>query len=149
MGNAAWNEWSQESFGCSSTPRRYICDRWLQWQRISLFSWKVLSLFSCYYRFDLQKQQWIPVKSMNTSRCTLSAVVSSDCQYIYALGGFNGSSLDLVERYNTMSDEWEFVTPMNHKRFMHEAVCLITHWTLKANLCWILFVNALAWSFYW
>lgn len=64
---------------------------------------------------------------MNTSRCTLSAVVSNDCQYIYALGGFNGNSLDLVERYNTMTDEWEFITSMNQKRFMHEAVCLMTH----------------------
>ena len=64
---------------------------------------------------------------MNTSRCTLSAVASSDCQYIYALGGFNGNSLDLVERYNTMTDEWEFITPMISKRFMHEAVSLVSH----------------------
>ena len=64
---------------------------------------------------------------MNTSRCTLSAVTSSDCQYIYAIGGFNGTSLDLVERYNTCTDEWEFTTPMNSKRFMHEAVNLVTH----------------------
>lgn len=67
------------------------------------------------------------MKSMNTSRCTLAAVASSDCQYIYALGGFNGNSLDLVERYNIMSDEWEFTTPMISKRFMHEAVNLVTH----------------------
>lgn len=66
------------------------------------------------------------MKPMNTSRCTLSAVASSDCMYIYAIGGFNGASLDLVERFNTMSDQWEFITPMNTKRFMHEAVCLVT-----------------------
>jgi len=64
---------------------------------------------------------------MNTSRCTLAAVVSSDCQYIYALGGFNGQSLDLVERYNTLTDDWEFMTPMIQKRFMHEAVSMMTH----------------------
>ena len=64
---------------------------------------------------------------MNTSRCTLSAVASSDCQYIYSIGGFNGNSLDLVERYNIMSDEWEFTSPMISKRFMHEAVNLVTH----------------------
>ena len=64
---------------------------------------------------------------MNTSRCTLSAVASSDFCYIYAIGGFNGSALDLVERYNIMSDEWEITTPMNSKRFMHEAVNLVTH----------------------
>jgi hypothetical protein len=79
------------------------------------------------FRFDLQKQQWVKVKSMNTSRCTLAAVASSDCQYIYTLGGFNGNSLDLVERYNIMSDDWEFMTPMISKRFMHEAVNIVTH----------------------
>jgi hypothetical protein len=75
----------------------------------------------------MEKQAWIKVKPMNTSRCTLSAVASGDCNYIYALGGFNGNSLDLVERYNCMSEEWEFLTPMCTKRFMHEAVSLITH----------------------
>ena len=30
-------------------------------------------------KFDLQKQQWTYVKSMNTARCTLSAVASTDC----------------------------------------------------------------------
>jgi hypothetical protein len=54
-------------------------------------------------------------------------VASSDFQYIYALGGFNGASLDLVERYDIVSDKWELVTPMLSKRFMHEAVSLITH----------------------
>jgi len=27
---------------------------------------------------------------MHKSRCTLSAVASPDCQYLYAIGGFNG-----------------------------------------------------------
>jgi hypothetical protein len=61
---------------------------------------------------------------MHHARCTLSAVASQDCQYIYALGGFNSNSLDLVERYNTITDEWEIMTPMQTKRFMHEAVVL-------------------------
>jgi hypothetical protein len=30
-------------------------------------------------KFDLQKQEWFYVKSMNTARCTLSAVTSNDC----------------------------------------------------------------------
>jgi hypothetical protein len=62
---------------------------------------------------------------MNTSRCTLCAVASTDCQFIYVMGGFNGNALDVVERYNIMTDEWEYITPMNHKRFMHEAVTMI------------------------
>ncbi len=64
---------------------------------------------------------------MQRSRCTLAAVPSGDFQYIYALGGFNGSSLDMVERYDIMSDKWEIVAPMISKRFMHEAVNLVTH----------------------
>ncbi len=78
-------------------------------------------------KFDLSQQKWVQVKAMNTSRCTLSAVASADCQYIYSLGGFNGNSLDLVERYNMVSETWEFLTPMLSKRFMHEAVDVITH----------------------
>lgn len=78
-----------------------------------------------YYRFDTQKGVWVPIKSMNCSRCTLSAVASNDCQYIYAMGGFNGTALDVVERYNVMTDEWEYMTPMGHRRFMHEAVSMI------------------------
>eukprot|EP00349_Pseudokeronopsis_sp_Brazil_P012382 CAMPEP_0202978792 /NCGR_PEP_ID=MMETSP1396-20130829/85117_1 /ASSEMBLY_ACC=CAM_ASM_000872 /TAXON_ID= /ORGANISM="Pseudokeronopsis sp., Strain Brazil" /LENGTH=313 /DNA_ID=CAMNT_0049717921 /DNA_START=1420 /DNA_END=2358 /DNA_ORIENTATION=- len=57
-------------------------------------------------KFDLHLQKWVQVKSMQKSRCTLAAVASPDCQYIYALGGFNGNSLDLVERYDTVSDSW-------------------------------------------
>lgn len=78
-------------------------------------------------KFELSSQKWVAVKSMNTSRCTLAAVASADCQYIYALGGYNGNSLDLVERYNTINEQWEFLTPMLSKRFMHEAVDVITH----------------------
>lgn len=78
-------------------------------------------------KFDLQQNEWIPVKSMQKSRCTLSAVASPDFQYIYALGGFNGQSLNLVERYDTVCDTWELITPMLEKRFMHEAVTLVTH----------------------
>jgi hypothetical protein len=62
---------------------------------------------------------------MNTSRCTLAAVASNDCQYIYAMGGFNGTALDIVERYNIITDEWEYVAPMLNKRFMHEAVSMV------------------------
>ena len=55
-------------------------------------------------RFDLQKQQWVQVRPLNTPKCTLSAVASHDCQYVYAIGGFNGVALDIVERYNVITD---------------------------------------------
>ena len=74
---------------------------------------------------------------MNHPRCTLSAVSSPDCRYIYAMGGFDGSALNLVERYllhiyiyiyvyryDVMKDIWEFVTPLMHKRFMHASAII-------------------------
>ena len=76
-------------------------------------------------KFDLNRQEWVQVKPMNTARCTLSAVASTDCQYIYVLGGYNGKALNLVERYSVMSDSWELMPPMNTKRFMHQSVALM------------------------
>ena len=75
----------------------------------------------------MQRQQWISVKGMQTSRCTLTAIASTDCQYIYALGGFNGAALDVVERYSVITDEWETLPSMLHKRFMHEGVSMTTN----------------------
>ena len=65
---------------------------------------------------------------MNNERCTLSAVSSSDYQYIYVMGGFNGKPLNSVERYSIINDTWEFVTPMKRQRFMHSCcVAQIAH----------------------
>ena len=41
-------------------------------------------------KFDLLSHSWQPIKSMATARCTLAATTSSDCQFIYVLGGYNG-----------------------------------------------------------
>jgi len=46
----------------------------------------------------------------------LSGVCSLD-QYIYAVGGYDGSiQLSSVERYDIASDQWTTVTPMNCPR---------------------------------
>ena len=58
---------------------------------------------------------------MNTNRGTFSTLVSHNCNYIYAVGGFNGSPLDHVERYNMLNNQWEYLAPMKQKRFMHAA----------------------------
>lgn len=59
---------------------------------------------------------------MNVSRGTFAALVSRDCTSVFVIGGFNGQPLNHVERYNVMRDSWEFLAPMNEKRFMHSAV---------------------------
>ena len=62
------------------------------------------------------------IKPMNHARCTLSAVTSDDSRNIYAIGGYDGSALCLVEKYDVTKDKWEFITPMKNKRFMHSAI---------------------------
>ena len=41
-------------------------------------------------RFDVSNGKWTDMRPMNTNRGTFSAIVSSNCNYIYAIGGFNG-----------------------------------------------------------
>jgi hypothetical protein len=60
---------------------------------------------------------------MSTPRGTFAALVSKNCNFIYVIGGFNGKPLDLVERYDVMKDQWEYLSSMNQSRFMH-AACL-------------------------
>jgi len=46
----------------------------------------------------------------------LAGVCSLD-QYIYAVGGYDGSSqLSSVERYDVWSDQWTTITPMSCPR---------------------------------
>ena len=73
-------------------------------------------------RFDEQKNEWTVVGDMRHGKCAMSAVVTSDCQFIYVLGGYNGEALGDVERYDVMMDAWEVLPPMSTKRFMHMAV---------------------------
>lgn len=70
-------------------------------------------------KFCLMTSKWVKVKPMNTARCTLTAVASADCQYIYVIGGYNGAPLAITERYSVLTDTWEFLAPMITKRFMH------------------------------
>jgi len=71
---------------------------------------------------DTQKLTWKQLRPMNTNRGTFSVVASPKCDCIYAVGGFNGSPLNHVERYDLMRDQWEYVAPMNQRRFMHSAL---------------------------
>lgn len=61
------------------------------------------------------------MRPMNTNRGTFSAIVSQNCNYVYAIGGFNGQPLDHVERFDVMHNNWEYLASMKQKRFMHAA----------------------------
>mmetsp|Transcript_29803 Transcript_29803/g.29534 ORF Transcript_29803/g.29534 Transcript_29803/m.29534 type:complete len:90 (+) Transcript_29803:427-696(+) len=55
-------------------------------------------------KFDIRAGKWMQLAPMNTARCSLSGVASSDCQYIYAIGGFNGIGIRSVERYSVVEN---------------------------------------------
>jgi hypothetical protein len=66
-------------------------------------------------RYDIFNNKWVSLKSMQTPRGTFSAIVSSNCHYIYAIGGFSsnhGGPIDHVERYDAMNNTWEYLAPM-------------------------------------
>lgn len=42
------------------------------------------------------------MRPMNSQRGTFATIVSQNCHYIYAIGGFNGQPIDHVERYDAM-----------------------------------------------
>ena len=58
---------------------------------------------TCYRRsvecYEVARDRWCVVESMNMRRSTLGAAVLNGC--VYAVGGFDGSSgLDSVEKYD-------------------------------------------------
>lgn len=73
-------------------------------------------------RYDSHHNSWTTTSKMNISKCFATACVSSDSQYIYLFGGYNGDPLSTVERYSVISDKWEKMKDMPSKRFMHSAV---------------------------
>ena len=60
---------------------------------------------------------WKRISSMNTRRSSVG--VASLSGYIFAVGGYDGSSrqcLNSVERYDPVLDEWKFVHEMKVRR---------------------------------
>lgn len=63
-------------------------------------------------RYDYFTQKWSIMKPMNSARGTFSSIVSPNCNFIYAIGGFNGQPIDHVERYDVMHNNWEYLAPL-------------------------------------
>lgn len=49
---------------------------------------------------------------MNHSRCTHTAVTSSDCWFIYSIGGFDTAAIDSVEWYDVIHNTWDILPVM-------------------------------------
>ncbi|KAG5861763.1 hypothetical protein JTB14_005649 [Gonioctena quinquepunctata] len=66
-------------------------------------------------RFDIRRNSWEPITSMNNRRST-HEIVAIDSN-IYAIGGNDGSSsLNAVEQYDPKSNKWIIVSPMSTRR---------------------------------
>lgn len=61
---------------------------------------------------------------MNFNRCTHSSVSSSDCRFIYVMGGFDTQAIDSVERYDVIQNTWEILPSLKTKRFMHASALI-------------------------
>ncbi len=116
----AANVW--EDIAPLKTPRRSLCAVALPDGVYALGGYNGEKYLNSVEKYDPAKNEWIQVQTMNHPRCTMACLSSADCRYIYVLGGYDGSPLNLVERYDVVHDSWEFVTPMKSKRFMHAAV---------------------------
>ena len=114
------NSW--EEIAPLRTARRSLCAVALPDGVYALGGYNGEKYLSSVEKYDPSKNEWINVQPMNHPRCTMACLSSSDCRYIYAIGGYDGTPLNLVERYDLVHDTWEFVTPMKNKRFMHAAV---------------------------
>jgi len=55
---------------------------------------------------------------MNTPRAYFSAVPSSNLGSIYVMGGITegGKAVNLVERFDVLNNQWEYLAPMCNAR---------------------------------
>jgi len=83
--------------------------------------------YSSVERLDGLNGKWIKIKSMQTPRMSFSAV---NCDgVIYVTGGLSklrdfSTNLKSVERYNSATNKWMYVSDMNIKRRGHSACVL-------------------------
>ncbi|KXJ17728.1 Kelch-like protein 12 [Exaiptasia diaphana] len=73
--------------------------------------------------YDPAEGEWKAMANMNTSRCMIGAVATSN--YIYALGGAKHHTEvaeKLVERYNPDTNEWASMADMCHSRVIPQVV---------------------------
>ena len=65
-------------------------------------------------RFDTKELKLQQVASMRVARMGFKAVSSSNCDYIYVIGGQleDGELTELVERFNVQENRWDMVAPL-------------------------------------
>uniref|UniRef100_A0AAY4DJZ4 BTB domain-containing protein n=2 Tax=Denticeps clupeoides TaxID=299321 RepID=A0AAY4DJZ4_9TELE len=69
--------------------------------------------------YDLAKDEWCCVSSMQDRRSTLGAAVLNGLLYAVGVGGYDGATrqcLSTVEAYNPNTNEWSYVAEMGTRR---------------------------------
>jgi influenza virus NS1A-binding protein len=54
-------------------------------------------------RYNITENTWESICDLNSSKCTMSAVVSPDFQSLFVIGGFNGVQLNEIEQYDPLT----------------------------------------------
>lgn len=74
-----------------------------------------------HFSFDIEKNTWEPLESLNVAR--FNAVATAMNGYIYVGGGTDGQhDLDSVEMYDPKSDVWVQLPQMNSGGSVHSLV---------------------------
>jgi influenza virus NS1A-binding protein len=71
------------------------------------------------YDFILKKWKFLP--DMNFSKGFSSVACSSDFQYIYSIGGYDGKPLNVIERYDVFNNKWTVWEKMPMARYRHHS----------------------------
>ena len=80
------------------------------------------------WKFDTVTLSISSLPPMHIARASFKAVLSHNCHYIYAIGGFNDDSgpMSSVERFDLVSSTWSILSPMNVARYNHACHSCLT-----------------------
>lgn len=62
-------------------------------------------------RFNISQNIWEPICQLSSPKCTMSAICSDDFSKLYVIGGFNGTQLDEIEEYDTVTKKFKKFEP--------------------------------------
>ncbi|XP_054158203.1 uncharacterized protein LOC128956511 [Oppia nitens] len=74
------------------------------------------------YKYNKQTGIWETIQSLTTKRDFFS-LISYDSK-LYAIGGYNGKTLNSIETYDTLTNKWQSIAPMNIIRYGHDATVI-------------------------
>ncbi len=73
-------------------------------------------------KYDFNSKKWKNIPAMNYPRSHFSCNVSADCNYLYAIGGFDGKSMNIIERFDVLLSKWEVVAKIPGNKYRHQSI---------------------------